>query len=156
MELFQSMTGVALAHVPYKGGAPALTDLIGGQIMSVCDNVPAPLPYIKSGRMRALGVTTAQRVLQLPDVPTIAESGVPGYDVSSWFAIWAPAGTSQAIVMKLNAAAVAALNTPEVKNRIAAIGFEPQPSTPAELAALLKLEMTRWAVVAKEAGLVQE
>ena len=154
--LLQSMTGIVLSHVPYKGGAPALTDLIGGQITALCDNVPSPMPYIKSGRIRALGVTSAQRVPQLPEVPTIAESGVPGFDVASWYAVWTPAGTPQAIITKLNASVVAALGTPDVKQRITDLGYVPTSSTVAELAAILSSETVQWAKVVKEAGIAQE
>src|SRR5262249_31251301 len=155
-ELFKSMTGVMLEHIPYKGGAPALTDLIGGQIAALFDNVPASTPYIKSGRIRALGVTSARRVAQLPEVPTIAESGVPGFDVTSWYALWVPAAVPQTIVARLNAGITAALTAPDVQRRITDLGFEPAPSTVEELAAVLKSETARWASLVKQAGIQPE
>ena len=119
MELFKLTTGIDLVHVPYKGGAPALIDLLGGHIPVMFANLPEHLPSIKSGKLRALGVSTAKRSPQLPDVPTVAESGVPGFEVMVWYGLCAPAGVPKPIVAKLNADIVKTLNMPEVKERMA-------------------------------------
>jgi len=156
MELLRSMTGINLVHVPYKGAGPALADLLGGQVQAMCTSLAGLINFIKSGRVRALGVTTAKRNPQLPDVPTIVESGVPGYEVTIWYAVFAPVATPKAIVQKLNAEMVKALNSPEMKERMALQGMDPAPSTPAELAAFVKIETAKWAKAAKDSGATAE
>ncbi len=156
MELLRSMTGINLVHVPYKGAGPALADLLGGQVQAMCTSLAGLINFIKSGRVRALGVTTAKRNPQLPDVPTIVESGVPGYEVTIWYGVFAPVATPKAIVQKLNAEMIKALTSPEMKERMALQGMDPAPSTPAELAAFVKAETVKWAKAAKDSGATAE
>jgi tripartite-type tricarboxylate transporter receptor subunit TctC len=156
MELLRSLTGINLVHVPYKGAGPALADLLGGQVQSMCTSLAGQITFIKSGRVRALGVTTAKRNPQLPDVPTIVESGVPGYEVTIWYAVFAPVATPKAIVDRLNAEMVKALNSAEMRERMAQQGMDPAPSTPAELAAFVKVETAKWAKAAKDSGATAE
>ena len=156
MELLRSMTGINLVHVPYKGAGPALADLLGGQVQAMCTSLAGLINFVKSGRVRALGVTTAKRNPQLPDVPTIVESGIPGYEVTIWYAVFAPVATPKAIVDKLNAEMVKALNSSEMKERMALQGMDPAPSTPAELTAFVKAESAKWAKVAKDSGATAE
>ena len=156
MELLRSLTGINLVHVPYKGAGPALADLLGGQVQSMCTSLAGQITYIRAGRVRALGVTTAKRNPQLPDVPTIVESGVPGYEVTIWHGVFAPAKTPAAIVQKLNAEMNKALNAPEMKERMAQQGMDPAPSTPAELAAFVKAESAKWTKAAKDSGATLE
>lgn len=156
MELLRSITGINLVHVPYKGAGPALADLLGGQVQAMCTSLAGLINFIKSGRVRALGVTTAKRNPQLPDVPTIVESGVPGYEVTIWYGVFAPVATPKAIVQKLNAEMIKALNSPEMKERMALQGMDPAPSTPAELAAFVKAETVKWAKAAKDSGATAE
>ena len=156
MELLRSMTGINLVHVPYKGAGPALADLLGGQMQAMCTSLAGLINFIKSGRVRALGVTTAKRNPQLPDVPTIVESGIPGYEVTIWYAVFAPVATPKAIVQKLNTEMVKALNSPEMKERMALQGMDPAPSTPAELTAFVKIETAKWAKAAKDSGATAE
>ncbi|URI08326.1 tripartite tricarboxylate transporter substrate binding protein [Aquincola tertiaricarbonis] len=152
-ELFASMAKLDLLHVPYKGSGPAVTDLIGGQVDMMFDSITSARPHIESGRLRALGVTTSRRSAALPEVPTIAEAGLPGYDLSPWFAVFVPAGTPQPVVDKMNAALLAAMKQPEVKARFAVIGAEPIGSSPQQLAAHLKAEMDKWGAVIAERGI---
>jgi tripartite-type tricarboxylate transporter receptor subunit TctC len=152
MEMLKTMAGIDVLHVPYKGGAPALADLIGGQIQVMFDNLPGQIAYIKSGRTRALAVTTAKRNAQLPDVPTMIESGVPGFEVTVWYGIFAPAGVPKAVVAKLNADLVKTLNLPDVKDRMAQQGADPAPTTPEQFAAFQKSEVAKWAQVVKTSG----
>ena len=156
MELLRSMTGINLVHVPYKGAGPALADLLGGQMQAMCTSLAGLINFIKSGRVRALGVTTAKRNPQLPDVPTIVESGIPGYEVTIWYAVFAPVATPKAIVQKLNTEMVKALNSQEMKERMALQGMDPAPSTPAELTAFVKIETAKWAKAAKDSGATAE
>jgi tripartite-type tricarboxylate transporter receptor subunit TctC len=152
-ELFASMAKVELSHVPYKGSGPAVTDLIGGQVDYMFDSVTSALPHVRSGRLRAIAVTTAKRSSALPKVPTIAESGLPGYELSPWFAIYMPAGTPQTIVAKMNSALLQAMKSPEVKARFAEIGAEPIGSSPEQLAAHLDAEMAKWGRIIQERGI---
>jgi tripartite-type tricarboxylate transporter receptor subunit TctC len=151
-ELFKTMTGVQMTHVPYKGSAPALQDLIAGQVQLMFDNLPPSLPQIKAGKLRALGVTTATRSPVLPDLPTIAESGLPGFESSSWFGLLAPAGTPQPIVAKVNAEVNAWLATPEAKEKIVASGANPAGGTPDDFAKHIAAETAKWQKVVKESG----
>src|SRR5690348_16009102 len=151
-ELFKRLAGVDLTHIPYRGAGPALTDLIPGRVDAIFSNFPSTLPYVQQGQLRGLGVTTAKRQPEVPDLPAIAEF-VPGYDVSSWFALFVAAKTPPELVSRLNADAIAALNTPAVNERYAKLGATVVGSTPAALAAHLKSEMERWGPVIKAAGI---
>jgi tripartite-type tricarboxylate transporter receptor subunit TctC len=151
-ELFKQVTGISMQHVPYKGSAPALMDLIAGRIDIMFDNIPLPLPHIKAGKLRALAVTAAQRSPSLPDVPTLAEAGVPGFDVSSWYGIYAPAGLPQDMLAKLNAAFNEALRTPEIRERLASQGWTVVGGTPEQFSAHTQAELERWARVVKSAN----
>jgi tripartite-type tricarboxylate transporter receptor subunit TctC len=155
IELLKSMTGINIVHVPYKGAAPALADVIGGQIPLSVGNLPGgPLAAVKSGRLRGVGVTTAKRSPRAPEVPTFAEGGVPGYDVSSWYGICAPAGLPKAVHAKLNAGLVKVLGSPDLAQRMEDQGIDVKPSTPEEFVAFVQAETAKWAKVVKEAGLV--
>ncbi len=151
MELFKSMAGIDIVHVPYKGGPPAATDLIAGQIELLFFNTPAALPYIKSGRLRALGVSTAKRSPLLPNVPTIAESGLPGFDTDVWFGLVAPAGTSADIVTKTQRDVAHVVALPDVRKQLLDIGAEPVVNTPEEFAARIRKESALWAKVVQTA-----
>ena len=151
-ELFKVMAGVQMTHIPYKGSAPALQDLIGGQVQLMFDNLPPSLPQIKAGKLRALAVTSATRSPALPDTPTIAESGLPGYEASSWFGVLAPAGTPPAIIAKLNAEIGAWLATPEAKEKMLALGANAAGGTPEDFAKHIAAETAKWQKVVKESG----
>jgi tripartite-type tricarboxylate transporter receptor subunit TctC len=150
-ELFKRMTGIEMTHVPYRGAAPALQDVMAGRIDLIFDNVTAALPQVKGGNARGLAVTTAKRVAAVPELPTIAEAGVPGFDVSSWFAFFVPAKTPQPIVERMHKDIVAALAHPPVKERLEQLGAALVGSTPDELARHLKSEMDKWGPVIREA-----
>jgi tripartite-type tricarboxylate transporter receptor subunit TctC len=150
-ELFKSMTGIQMQHVPYKGSGPALIDLIGGQVDVLFDNLPSSIGHIKAGKLRALGVTTAKRSSALPDVPTVADA-VPGYEASAWFGMGAPKGTPAAIVQKLNREINAALADPAMKAKLAELGGEPIASTPADFWKLHTAETEKWAKVVRASG----
>ena len=151
-ELFKQMTGIEMTHIPYKGSAPAVSDLIGGQISLLFDNIPTVLPQVKSGNLKGLATTAATRNRELPDIPTVSESGLTGFLVMSWFGLLAPAGTPADIIEKLNLAVVDIIKTPDVQARILAIGSEPSPETPAQCAAFIQAETTKWAEVVKKSG----
>lgn len=151
--LFNASAGVDLQHIPYKGTGPALTDLLGGQVTMSFTDVLTAQPYVKSGKLRALGVTTAERSQALPEVPTVAEQGVPGYDVSVFFGIVAPAGTPPERIAKLNKAFIEVLNTAKVKQLLASQGLEPAPSSrPEQLGRFIEAQMAIWAGVVKQSG----
>ena len=152
-ELLKSLAGVNIVHVPYKGGGQAITDLMGGQIQMAFSSVPAVLPHIRAGRLNALGVGSARRSPALPNVPTIAESGVPGYEYTAWNGIFAPARTPQAILTRLNAEIIKGLATPEIHQRFVANGGDPASSTPDELRAYMLDESARWAKIIKVVGI---
>jgi len=139
-------------HVPYKGAGAALADVLGGQVQALCSSLAGLLPHIKAGRVRALGVTTAKRNSQLPDVPTIAEAGIPGYEVLIWYALFAPAQTPKPILDRLNAETVKALNSPDLKERLTLQGLDAGSSTRDELTAFVKAETAKWAKVVKDSG----
>ena len=151
-EMFRSRSGANMLHVPYKGSAPAVTDLLGGQVQSMFDNAPSALPHVKSGKLRAIAVTSAQRMPQLPDVPTVAESGLPGFDVQSWFTIAAPTGTPKPVIDKLNTALNKALNASEVRERMRDLAATPEPGTPEQLRTFTMSEIKRWHDVVKQSG----
>jgi tripartite-type tricarboxylate transporter receptor subunit TctC len=151
-ESFKIATGVQMQHVPYKGSAPALTDLMGGQVQLMFDSMPSAMPHVKSGKIRALAVTTAKRSPTVPDLPTVAESGVPGFDISTWYGVWAPAGTPKDIVNKIAAEMAKALKQPAVRERLAALGAEPAADTPEEFAAYCQSELAKWSKIVRESG----
>jgi tripartite-type tricarboxylate transporter receptor subunit TctC len=151
-EMFKQMTGADIVHVPYKGSAPAITDLLGGQVSLMFDNLPSALPQVKAGKLRALAVTSARRSQAAPDIPTLAESGVPGYEVDSWFGILAPAGTPKEIVNQLNAEIVRILKIPQVRERLLEQGAEPVGDTPEHFADHIRNETVKWARVVKASG----
>jgi len=151
-ELFKVMAGVQMMHVPYKGSAPALQDLIGGQVQLMFDNLPPSLPQIKAGKLRALAVTSAARAPALPDTPTVAEAGLPGFEASSWFGVLAPAGTPPEIVNKLNAEIAKWLASPGAKEKLANVGANIAGGTPEDFARHIQAETTKWAKVVKESG----
>ena len=151
-ELFKLLAGVQIAHVPYKGSAPALTDLIGGQVQIMFDNLPSALPHIKGGKLRALAVTSSKRAPALPDLPTIAESGVAGFEASSWFGILAPAATPRDIVQRINAEANKALHAPDMREKLLAQGAEAVGNSPEFFADYIRTETVKWAKVVKDSG----
>ena len=152
-EAFASLAQLDMLHVPYKGSGPAVADLLGGQVNYMFDSITSARPHIQSGKLRALGVTTAKRSSTLPDVPTLAEAGVPGYEVSPWFAVFMPASTPKPIVSKLNKALLDAMKDPDVVKRFETIGAEPVGSTPDELARHLARESERWTQLITERGI---
>ncbi len=156
MELFKSMTGTQMVHVPYKGAAPAVTDLVGGQVNLMFNPMPPLMPHVKSGRLKALGVGGTQRSPALPDVPTIAEAGVPGYEYVTWYSIVVPAKTPRAIIDKINSRLAAVLAIPEVALRLSSQGAEPRSSTPEELTRLIQEDYKRLGAVIRSAGIKGE
>lgn len=155
-ELFKAVAGVSILHIPYRGGGPALVDTISGQVDMSFPVLSAAQPHIQSGKLRALGVTGAKRSPLIPNVPTIAEAGLPKYNFETWFMVFAPAATPKAVIDKLNNALNQALNTPALKERMARDGFDPIPSTPAQAKARLEQEMPQWAKLIKERGITAE
>ena len=151
-ELFKTRARVDMTHVPYKGAAPAVTDLLAGQVQLMFDNLASALPNIRAGRLRALAVTTKKRSAFVPELPTIAESGLPGFDVSTWFGVMAPAATPRPIVNRLHDGIVRALAQPDVKERLAAMGAEPVGDTPEQFGAFVKSEIAKYAKVVKDSG----
>jgi tripartite-type tricarboxylate transporter receptor subunit TctC len=150
--LFQQMTGTKLVHVPYKGAGPAGAALIGGQIDFMFSNVASAMPYLKSGKLRAIAATGEKRPAVTPEVPTMSESGVPGYVVTGFFLLLAPGQTPKEIVGRLNAEAVKALQAPAMRDTLAALGLEPVGSTPEAAAAFIKAEIDRWIPIVRAAG----
>ena len=151
-ELFKTMTGVEMQHIPYRGSPPALADVVGGQVAMTFDNITTAWPLVKGGKLRALAVTTAKRSPIAPDVPTLAESGLPGYEIASWQGVFAPAGVSTEIVKRLNAEIVRIINAPDVRQKLVDMGAEPAPNTPEEFAAMVKAEVAKWADVVRKSG----
>jgi len=151
-ELFKSMAGVEMQHIPYKGSPPALQDVVGGQVTMTFDNITTAWPLAKAGKLRALAVTTAKRSAIAPDVPTLAESGLTGFEVGSWQGVFAPAGTPAPIVKRLNAEIVRILHMPEVSERLAGLGAEIVADSPEEFAALVKAEVVKWSEVVRKSG----
>jgi len=151
-ELFKTMTGIDMTHVPYKGRASAIPDLLGGRVTMMFDNMPSSLPLVKEGKLRALGVTSLKRSPAAPDIPTIAEQGLPGFEAVSWFALFAPTGTPRAVVDRLQAEVKKILVSPDVAKRLTDIGLDPVGSTPDELAAWQRAEIAKWAKVVKDSG----
>ena len=152
-ELFKAMTGTALTHVPYKGSAPAVTDLIAGQVDVMFDNTPNVLPHVRAGKLKALAVSSKTRSAHAPEVPTVDEAGVPGYDVSVWFGVLAVAGTPREIVQRLNAEVVKVLSSVEIRERFGKTGVDVVAGSPEEFDSFLKREVARWAKVVKDANI---
>ena len=151
-ELFNTMAGVKMQHIPYKGRAAAIPDLLGGRITMIFDNMPSALPLVKSGELRAIAVTSAQRSAAAPNIPTLAESGLPGFEATSWFALFAPAGLPRDVQLKINAETARVLAMPDVKVKLATLGLEPNPATPEQLGTFMQAEIAKWAKVVKESG----
>ena len=154
MELFRSMANIQVTHVPYKGSAPAATDLVGGQLQLLFDAPPSSLPFVRSGRLRAIGISTMRRTPLLPDMPTINEAGVPGYEVLTWSGICAPAGTSRAVITRLNEAIVKGVTSRETRERFAALGADVVANSPAEYRQFILAELAKWSRVIRDAGVV--
>ncbi len=152
-ELFKAMTKTFIVHIPYKGSAPAVTDLIAGQVQVMFDNTPNVLPHVRAGKLKALAVSSKSRSKLAPEVPTVDEAGVPGYDVTVWFGILAPAGTPKAIIDRLNAEMVKVIRTPEITDRFLKAGVDPVAGTPEAFSGYLKSEVGRWAKVIQDAGI---
>jgi len=150
--MFTQMTATDIVHIPYKGSGPAVTDLLAGQVNMMFDNIPSSLPHIKSGKLRALATTGAKRDPALPDLPTIAEAGIPGYESGVWFGLMVAAGTPREIVAKLNAAAVQGARSPEFVKRMTDLGYNIIAGTPEDMAASIKAELARWAPIVKASG----
>ena len=151
-ELFNSMAGVKMVHVPYKGAAPALADLLGGQVQLMFSTMPPALPHVKDGKLRALAVTSAKRSPAAPELPTVDEIALPGFEANTWHGVVVPAGTPETIVARLNREIVAILHLPEVVERLSGQGAEPVGSTPQEFAAYIKSEALKWAKVVRDSG----
>ncbi|MCX7154087.1 MAG: tripartite tricarboxylate transporter substrate binding protein [Proteobacteria bacterium] len=151
-EMFKHLTQVDILHIPYKGSAPAVTDLLGGQVMMMFDNIPSALPHIKSGKLRALATTGAKRDATLPDLPTVAEAGVVGYESGVWFGLSIPAGTPREIIAKLNAEAVKGTRSPDFVTRMTALGYNIIGSTPEQMSEMLKKEVATWGPIVKASG----
>ena len=154
-ELLKSMTGIDLVHVPYKGSAPALNDVIGGQVQMLITGVSSALPHARGGKLRALGVTSPKRLVALPDVPAIGET-VTGYEVLTWYGLFLPNATPQAVAKQLHAAVVAAVNTKDTHERMTALGAEAASNSPAEFAAMVRAEIAKWGKVVRSAGVRPE
>jgi tripartite-type tricarboxylate transporter receptor subunit TctC len=151
-ELFKSMAGVDMQHIPYKGSPAALQDVVSGQVTMTFDNITTAWPLAKAGKLRALAVTTAKRSPIAPDVPTLAEAGLAGYEIGSWQGVFAPAGTPVDVVKRLNTEIVKIINMPDVREKLVGLGAEPVGNTPDEFAALVKGEVVKWAAVVKQSG----
>jgi tripartite-type tricarboxylate transporter receptor subunit TctC len=151
-ELFNTLAGVKMTHVPYKGRAQAIPDLLGGRIQMIFDNMPSALPLVKSGELKAIAVTSANRSPAAPNIPTIAESGLPGFEATSWFALYGSPGIPRDVQMKINAETVRVMNLPDVKEKLAGLGLEVGAGTPEALATFTQAETTKWAKVVKESG----
>lgn len=151
-EMFKMQTHLNMLHVPYRGSAPAVTDLLGGQVQSMFDNTPSALPHVQGGRLRAIAITSAKRSPLLPDVPTVAESGFPGFDVQSWFGLAAPAGTPKPVIDRLNAELNKVLAAPELRQRFQDLAASPEPGTPEQMRSFAAAETQRWREVVKTSG----
>lgn len=156
VELLQSVTGVRLTHVPYKGSGPALTDLVGGQIQAMLATMPAAMPFVKGGKVRAIATSGAQRSPALPELPTIAEAGVPGYEYMPWYGLFGPATLPKALAERLHQATVKALAEPEVRERLAQQGLEHRDTTRGEFAELVRADVAKWGKFIRDAGVRAE
>jgi tripartite-type tricarboxylate transporter receptor subunit TctC len=151
-ELFKGMANVQMQHIPYKGSPPALTDVMGGQVSMTFDNITTAWTLAKAGKLKALAVTTAKRSPIAPDVPTLAESGLPGYEIGSWQGVFGPAGIPPEIVKRLNTEIVKIINAPDVQKKLVELGAEPVANSPEEFAAFVKTEVVKWGDVVKKSG----
>ena len=156
MELLKTLAGIDMIHVPYKGTGPAITDLLGGQVQLMFNSMPSVLPLVRSGKLKGIAVGSAQRSPAAPDIPTVAEAGVPGFENVTWYGMFAPAKTPHDIVVKLNCQVVAILADPQMAQRLAAQGAEPRSSSPEELVKFMQVESARWKKVIKTAGIAVE
>ena len=152
-EMLKSMAGLQMTHVPYKGGGPALADLMGGQLQLMLENIPSTLPHVKSGKLRVLALSGLKRSPLVPDVPTLDEAGMRGYDIVGWNGLFLPAGTPNVIVARLHTETVKALALPDIKERLSGMGAEGVGNTPAQFGAFVKTEIKKWAQVVRDAGL---
>lgn len=155
-EMFKSMAGVDIVHVPYKGGGPAIVDVIGGQVQMLILSAVATLPQVKTGKLKALALTSLTRSADLPDIPTVSESGLPGYEVVLWYGTFAPAKTPAAIITRLNKEVVSIMQSPDMRERLAKEGGRPVGNTPEEFQEIVKADVAKWAKVVKEAGIKVE
>jgi tripartite-type tricarboxylate transporter receptor subunit TctC len=155
-EIFKTAAGVQLTHIPYKGGAPALADLLGGQIPIVFDPIPTSINQVRAGKLRALGITSARRSSLMPELPTVAESGLPGFDVAAWFGLYAPAAVPREVVVKLNADVNRVLQLPDVKEKFAALGAESMPMGLDQFATHLRSEIAKFAKAIRDSGATAE
>jgi tripartite-type tricarboxylate transporter receptor subunit TctC len=155
-EMFMHLTGTKMIHVPYKGSAPALTDLLGGQVQMMFDNIPSALPHIRAGKLRALATTGGSRDPALPDLPTIAEAGVKGYEAGVWFGLAAPAGTPASVIARLSAEAIKGTRSPDFTKRMGELGYVMIGAGPEQMTAMLKTELERWTPVIKASGAVAD
>lgn len=151
--LLEYVAGVRFNHVPYKGGGPSMNAVVGGQVHFAIPALPTTVPHVKAGRIRILAVTGAKRSPPMPDIPTVAEAGVPGYDFDAWFGIFAPAGTPKAVISRLNQVIVKALEMPDLREQLARAGLDPESSTPDQLGKLLRADVAKWAKIIKAAGI---
>ena len=156
MELFKTMSNTFMTHIPYKGSAPVVADLIAGQVDVMFDNLPNVIQQVRGGRLKALAVTGSKRSPLAPEVPTVAEAGVPGFEVTVWFGLLAPAGVPRDIILRLNAESTKIISSPEVSDRFLKLGVEPRPGTPEQFGDMVKSEVGRWAKVIKDAGIKAE
>jgi tripartite-type tricarboxylate transporter receptor subunit TctC len=152
-ELFKSMTGVSLVHIPYKGGGPAITDLLAGQVQLMFDTMPSIMPHVKAGKLRPIALAAPSRSPELPEVPTFAESGLPGFEADAWYGLFAPAATPKDVVQRLNAEANRVLTLPDVKERLKQLGSDPVGKSPEFFGDFVRGEIAKWAKVVKEAGI---
>jgi len=155
-EIFKSMTGTDILHIPYKGGGPAIADLMGGQVDMIFDTAASAMPHVRSGKLRALAIATPKRHPDFPDLPTFAEQGLPDYSINSWYSLHAPAGTPREIVMKVHAEVVASLKSQDVIDRLRALNADPGGMPPDEFATFVKSELDRYSQVIKKAGIKLE
>jgi tripartite-type tricarboxylate transporter receptor subunit TctC len=151
-EMFKSLTGVNITHIPYKGSAPAMTDLLGGQVMMMFDNIPSAIPHIKSGKLKALATTGAKRDPLLPELPTLAEAGVSGYESGVWFGLAVPANTPRDVIMKLNAEAIKGTRSPEFVKRMTELGYNIMGTSPEVMSDMSRAEVQRWGPIVRASG----
>jgi tripartite-type tricarboxylate transporter receptor subunit TctC len=151
-EMFKSLTGVNMTHIPYKGSAPAMTDLLGGQVMMMFDNIPSAIPHIKSGKLKALATTGSKRDPLLPELPTLAEAGVAGYESGVWFGLTVPANTPRDVVMKLNAEAIKGTKSPEFVKRMTELGYNIMGTSPEVMLDMSRAEVQRWGPIVRSSG----
>lgn len=153
MELMKTLAGVDIQHIPYRGGGPAMVDVIGGRVAMMFDTIPTAMPHVREGRVRVLAVSTATRHPTLPDVPTVAESGVPGFEAIGWYGLLVPLGTPEAAVARYNREVATALERPAFRARLQSVGADPAPSTPAEFAAFVERDRARWTRLVRDVGI---